>query len=56
MAKKRKKRKVLYHIYLRFDPKPHQVERHIGADFCLIFGGEIQQAGEIAKVNQYCMP
>ena len=23
MAKKRKKRKVLYHIYLRFDPKPH---------------------------------
>ena len=23
MAKKRKKRKALYHIYLRFDPKPH---------------------------------
>ena len=34
----------------------YEVERHIRADFCLIFGGEIQQAGEIAKVNQYFMP
>ena len=33
-------------------------ETYIGANFCLIFGEEIQQAGEIAKlkVNQYCLP
>ena len=41
----------------------YEVGGHIGANFCLIFGdeiqqanSEIQQAGEIAEVNQYFMP
>ena len=27
-----------------------------GTNFCLNFGDEIQQSGQIAKVNQYFMP
>ena len=34
----------------------YEVGRYVGANFCLIFGDETQQAGEIAKVNQYFMP